>query len=434
MKFNSIFFLISTVFLLSCETSGPGFNASMSEISVSTRSSVDEAFTLLPIHVYAFFSDGACAAYQTIESADDSLRFSLPVGNYTFYALAGVTAENYKLPLAMNAKASSPVPLMESVAEHSEIAAGRADVKIGDGGDDRLVLTLTRVVAQIKASVSGLPENIAGVIMSFNPVETQLLLDGSFDNGQEEKESSLLLAKREDGKWHTTDSAFIFPSKAPVTVGIMLIDSNGEKHKYSYNSTLVVVANHKYEITATYKPGGLPELNGIVNGTDWSGETKYTFDFGGEDPVTGSEAQFAPGDIYQDVFYILDAEEITPGRIELTILNPKSPSGLNYQLLYSNLLNDYVNGIIGWKLITEKEARLIYDLCFTNMSAINKLLKKYEIAEFVSEEKLMFENEDGILQAVSLKSAKFNMGVPDGNKERCHFRGMKKVSVSILSH
>jgi hypothetical protein len=418
--------LVSFV-LLSCETFGPELNVPMSEITVLTRSNVDETLGLHPIHVYAFFPDGVCVAYQTLEDVDDSLLFNLPTGNYTFYALAGITAEKYNLPLAVNASTYSPVGLTGSITEHSEVATGRADVTLGSG-ENELILTVTRVVAQIKASVSGLPANIADVTMSFNPVETQLLLDGSFKNGAEEKEAQLSLVKKENGEWHTTDSAFIFPSKAPVTVGITLIDTDGKKHKYSYNALFKIEANYKYEITANYRSDGLPDIGGIIKGTDWSGKKEYTFDFGGEEPESGGEPPFISGDIYQDSFYILNVEEIAQGRLELTLLHPKSLNGVEYQTLYDNLKDEYVNGLAGWELIGEKEARMINQLCVEDIIGLNNLLKKHDIVEFNEREKHLYEDQNGIIRAYFLKSEPFKMENL-GDKERFHLRGMKKISM-----
>ncbi|MDR1500518.1 MAG: FimB/Mfa2 family fimbrial subunit [Tannerellaceae bacterium] len=397
----------------------------MSEISVLTRSSVDESFDLFPVHVYAFFADGACADYRILEDSDNPLSFNLPVGNYTFYALAGAPTGRYKLPSVANASATSALPLADLATEHSELAVGRADVTIAEEENELLVLNLTRVVAKIDASVSGLPDDITGVMMSFNPLETRLLLNGTFDRANADKELSLTLYK-EDGEWHTTESAFIFPSKAPVTIGIILTGSDGEKRKYSYNTDFGIEANYKYEISATYNERSeMPKIGGIVSGTEWSGEVKCAFNFGDEEPEDVNPP-FVAGDIYDDSFYILSAEEVSPGRLELTLLYHRAENGTNHEELRDNIKVNSHKGLSGWTLITEKEARMINALCIEKMAAVNNLLKEKGIDTFHTTEAHLCEGDNGVLYSFRATAKPFALGV---ESSRAHARGMKKISV-----
>ena len=428
ITFLSLFIL---GFLSSCvyesdtiiETDSP-----MAKVSVLTRSGSEELSYLLPVHVYAFTSGGQCADYQVLNEADDLLLFTLPAGEYTLYALAGASADRYTLPALGNASASSPVVLTDLSAGHAEIETGRADITLGDGEHQELTLTLTRAVAQMTMSVSGLPQNLTGVKMSFQPLETVLRLDGSFDEEQA-KRVSFSLTKKEEGVWHLEDPAFILPSKknvSNVTVGIALTDAEGELI-YSYNALFRIEANYKYKIDAVYKAGApVPNISGVFTGTDWAEEVEYTFDFGEGADSENALSEYAPGDFYQNL-YILNVEN-TAGKTILTVLTPNL---WDLQKLSNaeNVLAGYsTGGTSGWTFLSGKEAELINTLGNEDLEQLNSLLKANGYLEFKSTLEYLYKDEDGVFRTFPLEGS-FQTGTVWNDGTRCYMRGMKKLTL-----
>lgn len=346
------------------------------EISVLTRSSsMEEIPIVLPVHVYAFASNGKCAAYRMLSEQGENLSLTLPIGNYTFYALTGASADRYIIPDSSVAAPSSVLTLIDSSTGHAELETGRADVMLEDVGYAEVVITVTRAVAQIKASISGLPDNVSGVRMSFNPVKTLLRLDGTFNNNPEKKEVAFSLAKTGGTEWHTVDSIYVFPSESNVTIGIALTGEDGNERRHSYNAPLEINANHKYEIAASYKSGNL-DLSGIISGTDWAGTIQHSFEFGdgaGEsvDPVSPVLPLYAPNEFYKDC-YILDVEEHTEDSVMLTLISPRKWHVVRL-LEDADLIGDtiHTNGIRNWKVINADEAHILNVVCTDDLEAIN---------------------------------------------------------------
>ncbi|MDR1557559.1 MAG: FimB/Mfa2 family fimbrial subunit [Tannerellaceae bacterium] len=431
----SISFILS--FLSSCVyESDLSFDTdrSVAKVSVLTRSNTGEVPYLLPIHVYAFTSGGQCAGYQMLAEAEDSLSFTLPTGEYTLYALAGASADRYTLPTLENASVSSSIALINPSTGHTEIETGRADITLNTGEHEKLTLTVTRAVAQVRMSISDLPENLTDVRMSFQPLETVLRLDGSFD-GEQAKLVSFPLTKKGEGEWEMEDSVFIFPSKndaTNVTIGIVLTDADGEQ-SYSYNATFRIEANYKYRIDAVYKTG-TPDLSGVITGTDWAEELQYTFDFGegsnsGEGDGEGedeTDPEYAPGDFYLDL-YILDVEK-TAGETTLTLLSAVQWDFKSFADA-ERLINDYFGkGLPGWSFLSEKEARMINKIGNENLNPVNLLLEEHMCSKFNNTYKFIYKDEDGEYRVFQLIGS-FQTGIPPSTGTRYNLRCMKKLKL-----
>lgn len=100
---------------------------------------------------------------QTLTSADEKISLELPAGAYTIYALMGVSEDIYSLPTIQNAGTDAVISLKAGNNIHQELEAGRANITLEDGETTELRLTVTRIVSQITATISGLPNDIVGV-------------------------------------------------------------------------------------------------------------------------------------------------------------------------------------------------------------------------------------------------------------------------------
>ena len=127
-------------------------------LQVRTRSggSTDEATVSYPVTVYVFQGD-ECKAAQTIGDEGQTLNIALTEGAYSVYAIGGASAENYVLPEASDAVATSTITLREG-HEHSDLMAAQATVTLMDGGTNTVTLGMTRKTMLIQnVTISKVP-------------------------------------------------------------------------------------------------------------------------------------------------------------------------------------------------------------------------------------------------------------------------------------
>jgi hypothetical protein len=419
------YLLISTL-LSSCVSESSLFvemGEPTAKVAVNTRSNLGGAPYLFPVHVYVFTTGGLCVDYQMLTDADDELLFALPAGSYIVSALAGASTDRYVIPGLPDALASSPLALIQPAAGHAELEAGRADITLTDGEEEELILTVSRVVAQMRVTLSGLPEDITGVQMSFQPLQTVLRLDGSFEEEQSGL-ASLQLTKNNEGDWCTADSIFIFPGEEKVTIGIVLTDADSNL-SYAYNAPFKIEANYKYEVAATYKAGA-PDLNGLITGTDWAGEQKHVFDFGEGAGTEASEVHHQAGDFYKDC-YILCVEDETANEATLTLLAPnqKEPKGT---IGVADAVAQYTHSdITDWGLLTEESARILHGLCVQDITGLNELIVAHGGIALKPEFRYLYESESQGIRTFPITGT-FNTGVV--NDIRYKLRFSKKLRVS----
>jgi hypothetical protein len=335
--------------------------------------------------VYAFNAAGQCVAYQMLTQSDEQLSLTLPVGNYTISALTGASSDRYIIPGLSDARTTSPLELIDPEGRHAELEAGRANITLDEGERKELTLTVSRVVGQIKFSVFDLPENITEVKMSLQPLRSVLGLDGLFDDEQSGRTNIPLIKNDAKNCW-TTDSVFVFPSKANATINIVLTDTDGD-HSYAYNTSFEIKANYKYDITAIYKSGSPDiDINGIITGTDWEGEEICEFIFGGN--------TYRTGDFYRNC-YIFHIEEEADNNATLFLLSPKQWSCSDTIGVIAKTFEYEHFGIANWGIPTTEEARKLNELCSKNLEQINNLLKKYGNSPLVENERYLCVQENG---------------------------------------
>jgi hypothetical protein len=423
-KFFAPFHLFILIVLSSCTPESASFSTPKdptAKVTVRTRTNTGESSHLFPAHVYTFDkSTGQCVYYQMLTEDSEDLFMSLPAGNYTIAALTGAPTDKYLTPEWMDATATSPLELTDPEDRHAELGAGQASITLEDNEHKYLTLTTSRVVAQIKFSVSSLPDNITDVKISLQPLKSILRIDGSFDETQSGEMTNIQLVKDDEENLWTTDSLFIFPGTANLTVGIVLTDDSGSDRSYAYNTPFAIKANYKYTIAATYKSGS-PDISGVITGTDWAGEELCEFTFG-NDP-------FRAGDFYKNC-YILHIEKETDGQSTLYLLSPKQWV-LNDTIGLEKLLNEYEYlEIKDWEVPTPNEARLLHELCVQDITGLNSLLEERGSSALKDDELYLCMLENGSIHSYRLAGTFSTQPVKKGDKYRARF--LKKLQIRDL--
>ena len=338
-----------------------GTNASL---NIQTRTTTSNLAPTLPIHIYAFDSKAKCVATQSLTKADETISLELPTGSYKVYALTGANTSNYNLPSRGDAVTTATVALKNPSDTHDELEAGNATITLEDGQSTNLMITVTRIVASVTASVSGLDNSITEVTMSIEPLYKEVKLDGTYTQDTNGK-ITFPLKKQSGGTWNTPAPFFILPGEGNATVTISLTDAAGTRN-YAYNSTIKVKANYELKISAQYTETNGPDINGNISSTDWEGEEHISFDFGpgstqgkdDDDETTGELPKV--GDLYKDC-YVLAVNDATAQSAKLLLISPRQWNDVLRDNATTTIAGYSVNGLTDWELPNRSQAELIYN-------------------------------------------------------------------------
>lgn len=363
-------------------------DGSLNNLNISTRTQDIGTVPTLPIHIYAFGSQGTFAAQQTLTTADADIVLQLPAGNYNIYALAGATDVRYHLPEASAASAEYTFTLQDGHTTHGEIQAGTANITLEDGRTTNLIITLTRIVAQVTATLSHLPADAAAVSIALQPLAQQFRLNGTCapqtgvttfaltpsNSGQsadglnsdgQDSENQDTDGEDTSRSWITTEPVYLLPSQENITVSINITMTDGNTRTYAYNSNIRLTANYKHSLQATYTEAHGPDINGSLQSTDWAGEQEINFDFGpgssgssgnNTEPVTNLPAV---GTLYQDC-YVLAVTDATATSANLLLVAPGQWTNLTTANAESTI-SAYTTGTLsGWALPTLAQAEMLH--------------------------------------------------------------------------
>lgn len=343
------------------EPGSPAEGSHLTEVKINTRTQTADASPTLPIHIYAFGSQGTCAAQQTLTTAGEAIALQLPAGSYTIYALTGATDARYHLPDAATATPEHNIDLKDGATTHGELEAGMATITLEDGHTTDLTITLTRIVAQVTAALNHLPADLTAVSIALEPLSQQLKLNGTY--GTQTGPTTFALTKGSEGQWITPEPVYLLPGQENITVSISLTTADGSTRKYAYNSDIRITANYKHNIQATYTETHGPDINGSLQTTDWAGEQEINFDFGpggtsgnNQEPVSNLPTV---GTLYQDC-YVLAVTEVTATSANLLLVAPKEWTDLTAADAESTI-SAYSTGTLSqWTLPNHSQAEMIY--------------------------------------------------------------------------
>lgn len=379
--------MLSAVFLMTligCEKSlsVEGAAEGSSVLSVITRSGETDAEVSYPVTVYVMNQEGVCVRKQELASASDQLSLKLQPTTYQVYAIGGAADEAYTLPSIDEATATSPIAL-KTGETHGDLMAAYNTVTMGENESNTLTLTMSRKVMELRTvQIKGVPSAVTAVSVMFSSIYDNLLLNGNYSEGTSAQ--TMTLARQADNTtWQNSIEQYMLPANGKPTITVKM--TTGETTKsYSYNCPQELEANKHIDITGTYTGGELT-LTGVITGATWNGTTTIEFTFnetnaettdsgttgddtGGGSSESGVEDGTAPAvnTLYKDC-YVIDS--YTDGDYKfVTVIHKNeqemSGAGATEESLLSDIeaaLATYdINGITGWRLPTEAEARKTY--------------------------------------------------------------------------
>lgn len=385
MKKYLVFVAVMALVLTGCgkDVVEDSVSQTSSVLQIRTRSG-GEAAVSYPVNVYVFQND-ECKAEQVIGDADQSLKLTLPEGDYSVFAIGGADAETYTLPAKEDATKTTPLTLNEGKSL-TDLMAASSTVTLIDGGSNTLTLGLERKVMLVQSiTISKVPAAATAVSLSMAPLYQALTVGTSY--AAETGTATIALTKQEDGRtWKSTAEQFLLPpSSQPATIAVNITTSDGTK-SYSYSSNEELEAGYKINIEGTYTEAVGVELTGTITGATWKGERTITFNFD-ESGATGSTTEeptpsepssgdnTVTGDIpavntlYQGCFVLSVTNDgdnsaevvlVSPNEVEVGKSRTEIDNG-NIDLeeyVNSKIIEASVDGIDDWRLPTLEELRM----------------------------------------------------------------------------
>lgn len=388
-------------------------------MAVSTSEEEDISY---PIQVYVF-SGQKCAALQTI--ADESQTLSIPLveGNYSVLAIGGASSDTYSLPTQANAAPSMEITLQEGKS-HADLMLAKSNVTLVDGGTNTLTLAMERKVMQLQSVVlEGIPSAATAVSVTISPLWEKL--NGTDFVGETGALTVALTKETGSRTWKLANSQYLLPpSDSPTAITVNVVKSEGTS-SYTYNTAEQLEEGYKINIEGTYTEAIGVTLGGTITGSAWKGEKNISFEFnesgstGVEDENTGNEGGAgegesteeetpvkgdipAVGSIYQSC-YVLSVSK-TDGTAEVLLLSP-NPKVMSYAdkiasdaalaAIDAALPDCAVDGISGWRLMTEEEANIV-------------LQHRTSIPNFDKSGKYLYTNAEGKLRVGTIQTTVSN--------------------------
>ena len=184
-------------------------NNSLLQVRTRSGGSTDEATMAYPVTVYVFQGE-ECKAAQTIGDEGQTLNIPLVEGTYSVYAIGGASAENYVLPEASDAVATSAITLREG-REHSDLMAAQATVTLMDGGTNTVTFGMMRKTMLIQnVTISKVPTAATAVSVTIAPLWQSLCVGGTY-NGTAGSQTIALTKQADNRTWQSTDDVHLLP-------------------------------------------------------------------------------------------------------------------------------------------------------------------------------------------------------------------------------
>jgi len=344
-------------------------------LNILTRAPGDESVISYPVTVYIMDATGTCIKQLTLNDGDEQLEAMLPAGEYQVYAIAGARTDSYTLPSATDATATSEIVLKDGATEGDLMTASNS-IKIGQEETNTLTLTLTRKVMQLqRVEISSVPTDVTAVSVAIYPISKGLLLNGNYTTTTVEQ--TVNLERLSNGTtWCSTNSRYMMPAVGGATVKVTLTDENG-RTSYTYTCPQALEANHHVNITGQYIGTQGIRMEGTISGAVWGEDVTVNFTFGEngtteepqqpQNPEEGVEEGTAPtaNTKYKDCFVVSVDNDDTGSYLIATLLHKKAVeiSGNTEDEIKAEIaavLPTFdTEGITGWRLPTEEEAKAI---------------------------------------------------------------------------
>ena len=352
---------------------------SLLQVRTRTGGSGSDATISYPLQVYVFQGDD-CRAAQTIDDEEQTLNIGLAEGTYSVYAVGGASEDDYIVPDADDATATTAITLREGHSLTGLMAAS-ATATLVDGGTNTVTLGLTRKTMLLQdITIKKVPTAATAVSVTIAPLWQNLTVGGTYSGTS--GANTIALTKQDDNRtWKVTANAHLLPpSSQPASVSVN-ITIDGATKTYTYSTSDQLKVGYKITINGTYTEAVGVTLTGTITGAEWLGEHTINFDFdengssssddnpstGGNDNPSNNEnnpSNFpAAGSNYEGCYVLASTVAAGGESAELTLLSPNEKTSkdnsLTLDILQSSVAKLGVDGITGWRPMTFAEAQLL---------------------------------------------------------------------------
>ena len=305
-KFLFIFGVSLAIGLSSCEknilddnsTSGTG------QLTIVTRGEDDaNGEGVLQAQSYIFNQAGECMQILAMEGENNTATVSLAPGTYTLYSVGGNDLSRFTLPTLSNAKPVSAITLRDGKVMDSFFTANSTSATVKEAENTTANIALNHAVTCLnKIEIKDVPTEITAIEVKLSPFYYAIQLDGTFQSSPN-VECRVPLTKQSDGTtWKAETKHILFPSIGNPTVSILSTTESGTD-TYFYTLSEPMIANHRYNLTGTYK-SSQSSLSVTITATDWGEDKNIGFEFKDTDtqyrPVAGQ---------YCNGYYVVSVDE-----------------------------------------------------------------------------------------------------------------------------
>lgn len=348
-----------------------------SKLTIVTRAPSGEVISY-PVTVYIMNSAGSCVSKEVLETSNDELLVNLAAGTYQVYAVGGATEEDYNLPAANKAFATSEITLRNG-SVHADLMTGSNTVKLGRNESNTLVMAMSRKVQKVTAvTIQDLPTAVTAVSVTLAPLYKSLLLNGNYTTDTEEQEETIELTRQSDGTtWKNTATVNLLPAVSAATVKVTMT-LNNTNTSFTYSSSQTLEANHELTITGSYTGNaGEFTMSGMFTGAVWGDPTTINFTFNESGAEDAGSSQGGGGNNnndgeapavntwYKNCFVFMSEEAgddvvvTLIHRNEVAIsANDKAEADVLTEI-NAALSGFTIDGISGWRLPTAEEANAV---------------------------------------------------------------------------
>ena len=210
-----ILWCLTLAFFSSCQTIDEEPALDKQIVKVKARSSGNSQINY-PLYLYAFDEEGSCSASQTINQPNDSIKLTLPAGNYRVVAISDISG-GYQLP--ENPNALDDISIISNNGALTPMMMGKADITIGEN-DTSLNITMSYMVTAISVALKGIPTDVTNVSLSLSPMYKAISMYGEYTENSHRLEIPCKL--NTSNIWYA-NSIYTFPGGGKETIFSILL-------------------------------------------------------------------------------------------------------------------------------------------------------------------------------------------------------------------
>lgn len=438
--FSAVFILLSAA----CSSYMPDENEETSATETSEYHlqlavrSTDEVKINYPLSVFLFDDTGELVLQTEVPDAETPFTHSLNKGEYILSAFSGLSEDDFTLPL--EPLSTSYLSIKDPMSSRLPLMSGQSRIQLKQPTE--VTLTLSYVVSALRFSFTGIPADATEVSLQVSPVSTGYSFDGNY---KEETGACSVNCTKEEGTW-TAGPVYVLPSVRSKAHLSITVTRPGKNETYSYTYAESLSPGQPYNFSGSYSEGVSLEGNFEIEGWKPAVDIEFDFSTGGssdteqpEEPEEGEDSPSLPDDetlyasslpeansIWED-YYVWKTEPAGNNAVNAILIAPDQW----YELAIDGMeqLETYeINGLTGWRVFTEAEAReFTQEFKDTNLETLNNLLNKNEMNE------MQHDAGERYLCADGTKTFSFsnNRILDTGKTQEYYLRPVKTICIKL---